>query len=98
MPTYEYECTVCAHQFEAFQKMSDAPLSTCPKCGKKVKRLISSGLGIIFKGSGFYTTDNKKSSAAASSPVESKQNTTKSDKENKSAQKKTTQQSLKTSA
>lgn len=60
MPTYEYECMHCGHTFEAFQKMSDKPLSDCPKCKKPVKRLISSGVGIIFKGSGFYATDYRK--------------------------------------
>ncbi len=63
MPTYEYECTKCGHTFEAFQSMSEKPLSRCPKCGSKVRRLIGGGLGIIFKGSGFYTTDYKRSSA-----------------------------------
>ncbi len=60
MPTYEYECSHCHHAFEAFQQMTAKPLNKCPKCGKKVKRLISSGLGIIFKGSGFYATDYRK--------------------------------------
>lgn len=63
MPTYEYECTHCGHTFEALQKMTDKPLSACPKCGKKVRRLISSGMGIIFKGSGFYATDYRKKEA-----------------------------------
>ncbi len=61
MPTYDYECTSCGHSFEAFQNMSDKPLTKCPKCGKKVQRLIGGGIGIIFKGSGFYVTDNKSS-------------------------------------
>lgn len=60
MPTYEYECTVCGHAFEAFQNINAEALDKCPKCGKKVKRLISSGSGIIFKGSGFYATDYRK--------------------------------------
>ncbi|MFH1413768.1 MAG: FmdB family zinc ribbon protein [Candidatus Omnitrophota bacterium] len=60
MPTYEYECMKCGYKFEAFQKMSDKPLSKCPKCNKKVKRLLGSGAGIIFKGSGFYATDYRK--------------------------------------
>jgi putative FmdB family regulatory protein len=63
MPTYEYECKSCNHQFEVFQNMSDAPLKVCPKCGKGVRRLIAGGAGVIFKGSGFYVTDNKKNSA-----------------------------------
>lgn len=63
MPTYEYECSSCLHCFEAFQQMKDEPLKNCPKCGGKVKRLISSGGGLIFKGAGFYATDYKKSAA-----------------------------------
>ena len=61
MPTYEYACPHCGHTFEAFQKITDQPLEKCPKCAKKVKRLISSGSGIIFKGPGFYATDYRKS-------------------------------------
>lgn len=63
MPTYEYECKHCGHRFEEFQSINDKPLSRCPKCGKGVRRLFGGGLGIIFKGSGFYTTDYKHSSA-----------------------------------
>src|SRR5512137_2157627 len=62
MPTYEYECTKCGHTFEAFQSMSEKPLSRCPECRGRVRRLIGGGLGVIFKGSGFYSTDNKKGS------------------------------------
>lgn len=57
MPTYEYECTKCAHQFEKFQSMKDEPLKRCPKCRCKVRRVVGSGAGILFKGSGFYQTD-----------------------------------------
>ncbi len=60
MPTYEYECKFCTHTFEAFQKITAVPLDKCPKCGKGVRRLISAGGGIIFKGPGFYATDYKK--------------------------------------
>ncbi|MBM3249462.1 MAG: zinc ribbon domain-containing protein [Candidatus Omnitrophica bacterium] len=60
MPNYEYECTHCKHRFEAFQKITDSPLDKCPKCQHKVKRLIGSGSGIIFKGRGFYATDYRK--------------------------------------
>ncbi len=59
MPTYDYECQSCGHVFEYFQSMSDDPLKECPKCGSEVKRLIGGGMGIIFKGSGFYVTDNR---------------------------------------
>lgn len=73
MPTYEYECDACAHRFEQFQAMSDAPLKTCPVCKKrKLIRLIGAGAGIIFKGSGFYETDYKrKQQPAAKSEGES---------------------------
>ena len=65
MPTYQYHCTKCAHEFEKFQSMNDKALTVCPKdlCGMKkwgkgpVKKLISAGAGLIFKGSGFYITD-----------------------------------------
>ena len=57
MPTYGYECKSCGYTFDVFQSMKDEPLKTCPKCGKKVHRLIYGGTGIIFKGSGFYSTD-----------------------------------------
>jgi len=62
MPTYEYECTSCGNNFEAFQSMSDAPLTSCPACGKRVRRLINGGTGVIFKGSGFYVNDSRKAS------------------------------------
>ena len=64
MPHYDYECKKCGYRFEAFQKISDKPISKCPKCKSAVKRLISSGAGLIFKGSGFYSTDYKKAGAA----------------------------------
>src|SRR5215207_1243022 len=58
MPTYEYQCDACRNRFEKFQSMTAAPIKKCPKCGKnKVRRLVSAGAGIIFKGSGFYITD-----------------------------------------
>jgi putative FmdB family regulatory protein len=63
MPTYEYECTKCGNTFDVFQKITDEPAAKCPKCKARAKRLISSGSGIIFKGSGFYATDYKKKSS-----------------------------------
>lgn len=70
MPTYEYHCQKCDKQFEIFQSMKDAPLETCPKeqCAQKkwgkgkVKRLLGTGAGLIFKGSGFYITDYRSDS------------------------------------
>ena len=63
MPTYEYVCTKCGHRFEALQSMTEKPLSRCPVCKSAIRRVINGGIGVIFKGSGFYSTDNKKSSA-----------------------------------
>lgn len=57
MPTYEYECRKCGHRFETFQSMKDEALKVCEKCGGELRRLVSGGAGIIFKGSGFYQTD-----------------------------------------
>jgi putative FmdB family regulatory protein len=63
MPTYEYECPKCGHRFEKFQEISDPPVKTCPKCrGRRVKRLIGTGVGIIFKGGGFHQTDYRSDS------------------------------------
>jgi putative FmdB family regulatory protein len=62
MPTYEYECPACGHRFEEFQSMTAKPLKVCPKCGKRqLKRLIGTGSGLIFRGSGFYGTDYRSS-------------------------------------
>ena len=58
MPTYEYKCDACGYGFERFQSITADPIRRCPECGKaKVKRLIGTGAGMIFKGSGFYITD-----------------------------------------
>ena len=59
MPTYEYECTECGYLFEVFQAITADQVKECPKCNGKVRRLISTGVGLIFKGSGFYVTDYK---------------------------------------
>jgi len=66
MPTYDYRCDACGHEFDAFQSMKEDPLKVCPECGEpKLRRLIGTGAGIIFKGSGFYETDYKRSRAAS---------------------------------
>ena len=61
MPTYDYKCQACGHDWELFQSMKDPHVKSCPKCKKrKAKRLLGLGAGIIFKGTGFYETDYKK--------------------------------------
>lgn len=95
MPTYEYECEKCGTVFERFQKMTDPPVKRCPECKGKVKRLISGGAGILFKGSGFYQTDYRsseykkaaksdKDSSAPSKPSETKENSGGKEKPSKS--------------
>lgn len=72
MPTYDYECKNCGHVFEYFQSMTDDPLTTCPDCKtESLRRLIGGGMGVIFKGSGFYVNDAKKSSST-SQPLKDK--------------------------
>ena len=57
MPTYEYECQQCKKRHEAFQSITAKPLTKCPSCGGRLKRLLGSGSGFLFKGGGFYITD-----------------------------------------
>ncbi len=62
MPTYEYRCNECKHEFEAFQTITAEPFSICSECNGDVTRLISGGAGFLFKGDGFYTTDYRSES------------------------------------
>lgn len=72
MPTYEYVCEGCGHQFEKFQSIKAEPARQCPECGKrKLRRLIGTGGGIIFKGSGFYCTDYRSPTYNASAKSDS---------------------------
>jgi putative FmdB family regulatory protein len=73
MPNYDYECPKCAKRFEVFQSMNDAKLTDCPEstCDGTVKRLLGTGGGIIFKGSGFYQTDYRSSSYQAAAKADS---------------------------
>jgi putative FmdB family regulatory protein len=59
MPNYVYRCPTCGHEFEKFHKISVKARPRCPRCGKQAERLITGGAGLLFKGSGFYTTDYK---------------------------------------
>lgn len=84
MPTYDYQCDNCDHEFEKFQSITANPLRKCPECGKmKLQRLIGSGAGIIFKGSGFYETDYRSKSyqdgAKAAEPKTESKDKTKSE-------------------
>lgn len=85
MPTYLYECENCG-RFEEFQKISDSPLEKCPECGGKTKRIIGKP-GIIFKGSGFYSTDNPTDSSRDNKKVSDTQNNS-SENDNQSNDKK----------
>ena len=91
MPTYDYRCAACGHEMEVFQSMSDERLTECPGCGEpKLRRLIGSGAGIIFKGSGFYETDYKRSrrSPAESGDKKSEKKNDKKSEKKKSEKKK----------
>ena len=70
MPTYQYRCTACANELEAFQKFTDDPLTTCEECGGSLRKLYNA-VGIVFKGSGFYATDSRKSKSASKPSSES---------------------------
>ena len=91
MPTYDYVCDACDHQFERFQSMSDPVRRKCPECGRlKLRRLIGTGSAIIFKGSGFYQTDYRSESykQGAKADKESSDTSKKSDKESSDTPKK----------
>ena len=71
MPTYEYVCDGCGHNFDEFQSMKDDPLKTCPQCQEdKLRRLFGTGAAILFKGSGFYQTDYRSQSYQAGAKAE----------------------------
>jgi len=72
MPTYEYRCGDCDHQFEVFQSIKDQAITECPKChNQSVHRLIGSGTGLIFKGSGYYLTDYRRKNGSTSKSPDS---------------------------
>jgi putative FmdB family regulatory protein len=85
MPTYEYICGKCHHEFELFQSISEPPKKRCPKCRGAVRRKIGTGAGLLFKGSGFYITDyrsegyRKAAKTEQSAPAASSSGSTKSD-------------------
>ncbi|MCH7691720.1 MAG: zinc ribbon domain-containing protein [candidate division Zixibacteria bacterium] len=86
MPTYEYKCRKCRHEFEEFQSILAEPVKVCPSCNGQVERIISGGAGLIFKGSGFYITDYKrKGEKKPTEKSESKNDSKKESKESSSS-------------
>jgi putative FmdB family regulatory protein len=80
MPTYDYRCDNCDHQFEEFQSFSEPVLTKCPQCGKKkLRRLFGAGAGVIFKGSGFYETDYRSDSYTKAAKADQEKAAPKSD-------------------
>ena len=74
MPTYEYVCRACRHEFERFQPITSSPVRTCPKCGRKrVERKIGIGAAVLFKGGGFYETDYRSESYRKTEEAEKKE-------------------------
>jgi len=81
MPTYDYRCNNCNHEFELFQSMKDSPKRKCPECGQlKLERLIGTGGAVIFKGGGFYETDYRSESYKKAAESEKKAAEPKPDK------------------
>jgi len=70
VPTYQYACTACGHQLEAVQSFADEPLTECPTCEGRLRKLFSS-VGVVFKGSGFYRTDSRAAQASKDAPKDS---------------------------
>jgi putative FmdB family regulatory protein len=68
VPTYQYACTACGHQLEAVQSFSDEPLTVCPACEGRLRKVFSA-VGIVFKGSGFYRNDSRSDKSGSSSPA-----------------------------
>lgn len=77
MPTYDYVCDACEHQFELFQPITESPKRKCPECGRlKLRRLFGTGAAIVFKGSGFYQTDYRSESYRKGAEAEKKKSDT----------------------
>jgi putative FmdB family regulatory protein len=84
VPTYQYTCTECGEPLETVQKFSDEPLTVCPACGGRLRKVFSP-VGIVFKGSGFYRTDSRKSAAAAAAAAPAAKDKDKSPAESSSS-------------
>lgn len=88
MPTYEYECGACGHEFELFQSITDSVKRKCPECGKlKLRRLFGTGAAIVFKGSGFYQTDYRSESYKKQAKEDQKSSESSSDSKSEKSEK-----------
>ena len=97
MPTYEYKCDHCEHVFDLFQSITAEPVKKCPECKKlKIRRLIGTGAGIIFKGSGFYETDYRSDSYKKAAEKDNKTPETKTSDKSDTKEAASTSQSKKT--
>ena len=88
MPTYQYACTKCEHEFEVVQSFSDAALSKCPECGGEVRKKFGA-VGVVFKGSGFYRTDSREKKKTESKPKKDEKTKDSAKKEAAKPEKKT---------
>ena len=82
MPTYQYACTECGEQLEVVQKFSDEPLTVCPTCQGRLRKVFSA-VGVVFKGSGFYKTDSRAKTSSSSASSTSKSDTSESKSDSK---------------
>jgi putative FmdB family regulatory protein len=93
MPIYTYRCENCGIQFEKQQKFSDQPLTRCPECSKNALRKVYLPVGIVFKGSGFYATDNRSPSGASRTSGSKSEESDKSEKSEKTSDSKSSEKS-----
>ena len=83
MPTYGYRCPACGHEYDKLQKIIDLTRAECPECGTPGERMISGGVGVVFKGSGFYETDYKRAGQSKDKAESPASDSTKSDSSKK---------------
>jgi putative FmdB family regulatory protein len=72
LPTYDYKCTKCGHEFSVEQSIRDKPLTRCKKCRGKLEKMLPRSINLIFKGSGFYVTDYKKKAGKEGKPAKAR--------------------------
>ena len=99
MPTYDYRCGACEHEFELFQSFSDGVKRKCPECGRlKLRRLIGAGAAVMFKGSGFYETDYRSKSYQKDAAADKKPSSSSKDSSSKDSSSKSSSDSKSTSS